>query len=60
MATNSFRPVVLYGPLADAARQLLLSNFALRFASARDQSIVRLSSIDAVIAANKVSEFTML
>uniref|UniRef100_F1KS33 Tight junction protein ZO-3 n=1 Tax=Ascaris suum TaxID=6253 RepID=F1KS33_ASCSU len=47
------RPVVLYGPLADAARQLLLSNFALRFASARDQSIVRLSSIDAVIAANK-------
>uniref|UniRef100_A0A915BRN7 Tight junction protein ZO-3 n=1 Tax=Parascaris univalens TaxID=6257 RepID=A0A915BRN7_PARUN len=47
------RPVVLYGPLADAARQMLLSNFALRFASARDQSIVRLSSIDAVIAANK-------
>ncbi|KHN81113.1 Tight junction protein ZO-3 [Toxocara canis] len=47
------RPVVLYGPLADVARQMLLANFALRFASARDESIVRLSSIDAVIAANK-------
>ncbi|KAM3721963.1 Tight junction protein [Dirofilaria immitis] len=47
------RPLVLFGPLADIARQRLLASFALRFASVIDESIVRLSAIDAVIAANK-------
>uniref|UniRef100_A0A915PNM0 Tight junction protein ZO-1 n=1 Tax=Setaria digitata TaxID=48799 RepID=A0A915PNM0_9BILA len=47
------RPLVLFGPLADVARQRLLTNFALRFASVIDESIVRLSAIDAVIATNK-------
>ncbi|VDK48397.1 unnamed protein product [Anisakis simplex] len=47
------RPVVLYGPLADIARKKLLEKFALRFASTRDQNIIRLSSIDAVIATKK-------
>ncbi|KAK6105611.1 PDZ domain (Also known as DHR or GLGF) family protein [Brugia pahangi] len=47
------RPLVLFGPLADIARQRLLANFAVRFAGVIDESIVRLSAIDAVIAANK-------
>ncbi|EFO28081.2 hypothetical protein LOAG_00393 [Loa loa] len=47
------RPLVLFGPLADIARQRLLTSFALRFAGVVDESIVRLSAIDAVIAANK-------
>ncbi|VDK87870.1 unnamed protein product, partial [Onchocerca ochengi] len=47
------RPLVLFGPLADIARKRLLANFALRFASVIDESIVRLSAIDAIIAANK-------
>ncbi|CAG9539268.1 unnamed protein product [Cercopithifilaria johnstoni] len=47
------RPLVLFGPLADIARQRLLANFSLRFAGVIDESIVRLSAIDAVIASNK-------
>ncbi|KAK0425013.1 hypothetical protein QR680_008982 [Steinernema hermaphroditum] len=47
------RPVVIYGALADVARQLLLSNFALRFGAPLDDRIVRLSAIDALVAANK-------
>uniref|UniRef100_A0AAF5Q0W3 Uncharacterized protein n=2 Tax=Wuchereria bancrofti TaxID=6293 RepID=A0AAF5Q0W3_WUCBA len=47
------RPLVLFGPLADIARQRLLANFAVRFAGVIDESIVRLSAIDAVIATNK-------
>uniref|UniRef100_A0A0R3RV22 PDZ domain-containing protein n=1 Tax=Elaeophora elaphi TaxID=1147741 RepID=A0A0R3RV22_9BILA len=47
------RPLILFGPLADIARQRLLANFALRFAGVIDESIVRLSAIDAVIATNK-------
>lgn len=55
MFTPPYRPLVLYGPLADVARHLLLTNFALRFATVLEENIVRLSSIDAVIASNKVS-----
>ncbi|VDK88606.1 unnamed protein product [Litomosoides sigmodontis] len=47
------RPLILFGPLADIARQRLLASFSLRFASVIDESIVRLSAIDAVIATNK-------
>lgn len=47
------RPIVLYGPLADVARQRLLTNFALCFASPGDDSIIRLSNIDAVIRDKK-------
>ncbi|VDM98934.1 unnamed protein product [Thelazia callipaeda] len=47
------RPLVLFGPLADIARQRLLTNFALRFSGIADESIMRLSAIDAVINANK-------
>uniref|UniRef100_A0A0N5A8Y0 Tight junction protein ZO-1 n=1 Tax=Syphacia muris TaxID=451379 RepID=A0A0N5A8Y0_9BILA len=47
------RPVVLYGPLADVARKMLLANFALCFATPNGDGIIRLSSIDAVISSNK-------
>lgn len=64
-----FRPIVLYGPLADVARQLLLSNFGSRFGAAFDyqqhqlsenlsadsaqQRIIRMSSIDTVMAGQR-------
>lgn len=44
---------MLFGPLADVARQLLLSNFALRFGSVEEDKIIRLSNIDAVISMSK-------
>ncbi|KAI6241188.1 hypothetical protein M3Y99_00342000 [Aphelenchoides fujianensis] len=39
------RPVVLFGPLADVARQLLLSNFALYFDTVNDENMIRMSSV---------------
>ncbi|TKR93669.1 hypothetical protein L596_008082 [Steinernema carpocapsae] len=47
------RPVIIYGALADVARQLLLTNFALRFGTVLDERMIRLSAIDAMIANNK-------
>uniref|UniRef100_A0A915DXI2 Tight junction protein ZO-1 n=1 Tax=Ditylenchus dipsaci TaxID=166011 RepID=A0A915DXI2_9BILA len=61
------RPVVIYGPLADVARQLLLSNFGQRFGAAivdnymlQDNNQqqpgdrpIRMSSIDTVMASQR-------
>lgn len=46
------RPVVLFGPLADVAKQLLLSNFALYFDTI-DENIIRMSSLNNIIDSNK-------
>ncbi|CAB3410918.1 unnamed protein product [Caenorhabditis bovis] len=53
--TPSFhRPLVLFGPLADIARQQLLSQFSARFAQPdSDGGVIRLSSVDHVIASMK-------
>ncbi|KAI6207689.1 hypothetical protein M3Y96_00035600 [Aphelenchoides besseyi] len=39
------RPVVLFGPMADVARQLLLSNFALYFDTVNDENMIRMNSV---------------
>jgi hypothetical protein len=46
------RPVVLFGPLADVARQLLVTNFALYFQTIED-SIIRMNSLNQIIDQNK-------
>uniref|UniRef100_A0A1I7USX2 DNA-directed RNA polymerase n=1 Tax=Caenorhabditis tropicalis TaxID=1561998 RepID=A0A1I7USX2_9PELO len=53
--TPSFhRPLVLFGPLADIARHQLLNQFSARFAAPEsDGGVIRLSSVDHVIAAMK-------
>eukprot|EP00081_Caenorhabditis_elegans_P000473 NP_001021686.1 ZO-1 (Zonula Occludens tight junctional protein) Ortholog [Caenorhabditis elegans] len=53
--TPSFhRPVVLFGPLADIARHQLLTQFSARFGSPEsDGGVIRLSSVDHVIASMK-------
>ncbi|CAI4226800.1 unnamed protein product [Auanema sp. JU1783] len=49
-----YRPVVLFGPLADLARQQLLSQFSMRFAEPDgDGGIFRLAAIDSVISSGK-------
>uniref|UniRef100_A0A7E4VDJ4 PDZ domain-containing protein n=1 Tax=Panagrellus redivivus TaxID=6233 RepID=A0A7E4VDJ4_PANRE len=58
------RPVVLYGPLADVAKQLLLSNFALKFAGVGEDTgptgkAVALAQVDAVMAAGKHAVMTL-
>lgn len=47
------RPVVFFGPLADVARQLLLSNFGPFFGTTEDETSVKISSINKVIEADK-------
>ncbi|KAH7728368.1 PDZ domain protein [Aphelenchoides avenae] len=47
------RPVVLFGPLADVARQLLVSNFPLRFGTIDSDQVVKMAMIDTIMAANK-------
>lgn len=50
----SFRPVVLFGPLADVARQMLLAQFSMRFAEPEgDGGVIRLSSVDQIMASGK-------
>ncbi|CAI5439527.1 unnamed protein product [Caenorhabditis angaria] len=53
--TPSFhRPIVLFGPLADIARQYLLQQFSARFGQPEsDGGVIRLSSVDHVIASMK-------
>jgi tight junction protein 1 len=46
------RPIVLFGPLADVARQLLLSNFALYFDTI-DENVILMSSLNNIIDSNK-------
>ncbi|GMR53555.1 hypothetical protein PMAYCL1PPCAC_23750, partial [Pristionchus mayeri] len=49
------RPVVLFGPLADVARRLLLSQFALLFSAppGEGEGVIRLPAIDSVISNGK-------
>ena len=48
------RPVVLFGPLADVAKQLLLANFSMKFTSIGDDSkMISLNQVDSVIASGK-------
>jgi tight junction protein 1 len=48
-----FRPIVIFGPLADIARQLLVSNFSMRFASPPDEGVLRPAAIDSIMASNR-------
>lgn len=45
--------MVLFGPLADVARQLLVSNFPLRFGTIDSDQVVKMAMIDTIMAANK-------
>ncbi|CAD5206694.1 unnamed protein product [Bursaphelenchus okinawaensis] len=47
------RPLVIYGPLADVARQLLLSNFRPYFQSVDEDNPIRIADINRVIEADK-------
>ncbi|CEF65401.1 Polychaetoid [Strongyloides ratti] len=47
------RPIILYGPLADIARQLLLTNYSYCFAGIEEDKQIRLSNIDALINQSK-------
>uniref|UniRef100_A0A0N5A4W5 Tight junction protein ZO-1 n=1 Tax=Parastrongyloides trichosuri TaxID=131310 RepID=A0A0N5A4W5_PARTI len=47
------RPIILFGPLADIARQLLLTNYSYCFAGIEDDKTIRLSNIDALINQSK-------
>ncbi|CAD6184962.1 unnamed protein product [Caenorhabditis auriculariae] len=53
--TPSFhRPIVLFGPLADIARQMFLTQYSARFVEPEsDGGVIRLSSVDHVIASGK-------
>lgn len=42
----------MFGPLADVARQLLLSNFALYFDTI-DENIIKMNSLNSIIDSNK-------
>ncbi|KAE9550890.1 hypothetical protein FO519_005893 [Halicephalobus sp. NKZ332] len=49
------RPVVLFGPLADVAKQLLLANFSMKFAPVGEDSskMITLSQVDGVMSTGK-------
>ncbi|GMT28474.1 hypothetical protein PFISCL1PPCAC_19771 [Pristionchus fissidentatus] len=47
------RPVVVVGPLADVARRLLLTQFALLFSSPMGEGVIRLPAVDSIIANGK-------
>uniref|UniRef100_A0AC35TZI5 Tight junction protein ZO-1 n=1 Tax=Rhabditophanes sp. KR3021 TaxID=114890 RepID=A0AC35TZI5_9BILA len=47
------RPIILFGPLADIGRQLLLTNYSYCFGGTEDDKQIRLSSIDCLIGQNK-------